>query len=68
MVANPKKQRLNIEYEIIYNKNFNPKYEICVLYDNPEYGMEQLDDYFEIDPVDDYKKNELENNSDYSCH
>ena len=69
MVKNPKKQRLNIEYGILYNKNFNPKYDICVLYYNPEeleYSM--YDDYFNIDPVDDYKKNELENNSDYSCH
>ncbi len=68
-VSNAKKQKLNIEYEILYNKNFNPKYEIQICYHNPvQNKFVDYDDYFQADPVDDYKKNELENNSDYSCH
>ena len=60
---------MNIEYEILYNKNFNPKYEIQVCYHNPvQNKFVDYDDYFEAEPVDDYKKNGLENNSDYSCH
>jgi hypothetical protein len=69
VIENPKKRRLNIEYEILYNKNFNPKYEIQICYHNPvQNKFVDYDDYFQADPVDDYKKNELENNSDYSCH
>ena len=62
MVSNAKKQKLNIEYEILYNKNLNPKYEIQVCYHNPvQNKFVDYDDYFEAEPVDDYKKNVLEN-------
>ena len=61
MVSNAKKQKMNIEYEILYNKNFNPKYEIQVCYYNPvQNKFADYDDYFEAEPVDDYKKNVLE--------
>ena len=58
-----KKEKINIEYEILYNPNFDPKLEIQICYCNPvQNKFLEYDDYFESEPIDDYKINELGTN------